>query len=127
MVIIQDSVDHRPIYFASAGAIAREVGLAERVVRHGLAAKLSVTAPEELPDLVRVSPGLDGPWIDVARSLTLARDVYSYRGLKDREVWPDMPSTGIPLQFYFLFLKLADAHAQLGGRDEMVAELLGRS
>lgn len=124
LAIIQDSIDQRPIYFASSGAMAQEVGLAEQVVRHGLAGKLSVTAPDELPGLVRVSPGLGGEWIDVERSLTLTTDVYSYRGLKDREVWADMPSANIPTLFYLLFLQLADAHAQLGGRDEIVAEFL---
>ncbi len=127
LAIIQDSVDHRPVYFASSGAMAQDVGLAERVVKQGLASKLLVTPPEELPGLVRVSPGLGGEWIDVERSVTLARDVYSYRGLKDRAVWPDMPSNNIPLQFYFLFVQLADAHAQLGDRDETVAEFLGEA
>ena len=35
-----------------------------------------------------------------------------------------MPSTNIPTLFYLLLLQLADARAQLGGRDEIVAEFL---
>ena len=127
LAIIQDSIGQRPIYFASTGALARNVGLGERVVRHGLAAKLTLAAPEELPGLVRVAPELGGEWIDVERSTTLARDVFSYRGLRDRAVWPDMPSANIPQQFGLLFLQLADAHAQLGGRDELVAGFLAEA
>ena len=63
-------------------------------------------------------------WVDLNRSLTLARQVYSYPGLKDREVWADGASTNIPWQFYFLYLQLADATSRLGGSEELVDELL---
>ena len=127
LAIIQDSIDQRPIYFASSGALAERMGISEQTVRQGLAARLSVTAPEEIPGVVRVPPGLGGGWIDVERSATLTRDVYSYRGLKDRAIWPDMPSANIPLQFQILFLQLADALAQLGGDDETVAGFLAEA
>lgn len=66
---------------------------------------------------------LGGEWIDLDRSLTLAREVFSYRGLRDREVWADGASTNIPWQFYFLYLQLADATSQVGGSEELVDEL----
>ena len=127
LAIIQDSIDQRPIYFASSGALVERVGLADWTVRQGLAAKLSVTAPEEIPGVVRVPPGLGGGWIDVERSATLTGEVYSYRGLKDRAIWPDLPSANIPLQFQILFLQLADALAQLGGEDETAAGFLAEA
>ena len=103
------------------------MGLADWTVRQGLAAKLSVTAPEEIPGVVRVPPGLGGGWIDVERSATLTGEVYSYRGLKDRAIWPDLPSANIPLQFQILFLQLADALAQLGGEDETAGGFLAEA
>jgi len=50
-------------------------------------------------------------WFDVERSVALVRDVYRYRGIKDREIWQDRSTLSIPLQFQFLFVQLADAAA----------------
>ena len=50
-------------------------------------------------------------WFEVERSMKLVTDVYRYRGLKDRELWPDRSTLGIPLQFQLLFVQLADVAA----------------
>jgi hypothetical protein len=47
-------------------------------------------------------------WFDVERNMTLVRDVYRYRGLKNRDLWPDRSTLGIPMQFQLLFVQLAD-------------------
>ncbi len=48
-------------------------------------------------------------WFDVERNMTLVQDVYRYRGIKDRALWQDRSTLTIPMQYQFLFLKLADA------------------
>ena len=50
-------------------------------------------------------------WFDVERNMTLVNEVYRYRGLKDRELWQDRSTLGIPIQFQFLFVQLADVAA----------------
>ena len=50
-------------------------------------------------------------WFDVERNITLVNDVYRYRGLKDRRLWQDRSTLGIPIQFQFLFVQLADVAA----------------
>ena len=123
LAIIRDSINERPIHFASTGALARDLGLDRWSVRQGLASKLRVVEPQPEPGVIQVSPELGGEWIDLDRSLTLAREVFSYRGLRDREVWADGASTNIPWQFYFLYLQLADATSQVEGSEELVDEL----
>ncbi len=123
LAIIQDSINERPIHFAGTTALAQDLGLDRWSVKQGLAKKLRVVEPQPEPGVIQVSAELGGEWIDLERSLRLAREVYSYRGLKDREVWADGASTNIPWQFYFLYLQLADAVAQAGGSEESVNEL----
>ncbi len=66
---------------------------------------------------------MGGEWFDVERNMTLVHDVYRYRGLKDRELWQDRSTLGIPTQYQFLFVQLADAAAIDGRPLEEVAEL----
>jgi hypothetical protein len=54
---------------------------------------------------------MGGEWFDLERNLTLVRDVYRYRGILDREIWQDRSTLGIPTQYQFLFVQLADAAA----------------
>ena len=61
--------------------------------------------------IVQGSAQMGGEWFDLDRNLTLVRDVYRYRGLKDRELWQDRSTLGIPTQFQFMFVQLADAAA----------------
>ena len=62
-------------------------------------------------------------WFDVERNMTLVRDVYRYRGLKDRELWQDRSTLGIPTQYQFLFVQLADVAAIESRPIEEVAAL----
>jgi hypothetical protein len=74
-----------------------------------------------------VSESSRAEWIDFDRSLTLAREVFLYRGLENREVWADRASVNIPVHFYVLFVQLAEA-AVGAGRDEVLAgELMDRA
>lgn len=116
--IIHDSIAERPIYFAAEGGMLSELGLAPWGVRHGLATKLEPRPEREMAraGLVRGSESLGGSWFDLDRSLRLYEEVYLFRGLRDRMIWPDRSTSNIPMQFYVLALLLADA-AEAAGRD----------
>ena len=111
--MIHDSAGKRPIYFASSAGLIRALGLERWGVRHGLATKLVMRNLEEDPPdgWVEGSARMGAEWFDVERNMTLVRDVYRYRGLKDREIWQDRSTLTIPMQFQFLFAQLADIAA----------------
>ncbi len=65
---------------------------------------------------------MGGEWFDVERNMTLAREVYRYRGLKDRELWQDRSTLSIPTQYQFLFVQLAEVAAtDLRSTEEVAA------
>jgi len=51
------------------------------------------------------------------------RDIYQYRGIRDREIWQDRSTLNIPMQYQFLFAQLADAAAISGLPPEEVTKL----
>ncbi len=126
LTMIFDSIDERPIYFATPSGILGRLGLEPWSVRQGLAAKL---VPRDLeddhgPNLVRTAEGVGADWFDVPRSLKLMRDVYSYRGFKDRKVWADRSTLNIPWYFYATAVQLADAVTRWdGGTPEQIQAL----
>ena len=122
--IINDSAGRRPIYFASSQGLIRSLGLNPWGVRHGIATKLVMRDIEaDAPDgWVQGSNEMGAEWFDIGRTMTLVRDVYRYRGLKDRELWPDRSTLGIPTQFQLLFVQLADVAAiELWPSEEVAA------
>jgi hypothetical protein len=111
LALIYDSLEERPIYFATPSGILGRLGLQPWAVRHGLAAKLiprNLDAPQD-PNLVRTSEAVGGEWFDVERSLRLVNEVYTYRGFRDRLVWADRSTLNIPWYFYATAVQLADA------------------
>ena len=109
LAIVQDAISERPIHFASTGTLARAIGLDAYVVRQGITGKLRLETLEEAPGIVRVSDAIGGEWIDLDLSIELAEEVFTYRGLVDRPIWPDRSTLNIPWHFYFLYLQMADA------------------
>jgi hypothetical protein len=130
LAMIYDSFGERPVYFATPSGILGRLGLEPWTVRHGLAAKLlprDLDGPQD-PALVQSSPEMGGDWFDVQRSLTLLREVYSYRGLEDRLVWADRSTLNIPWYFYASAVQLADAVTRWeGGAEEDVEWLRDRA
>jgi len=123
--ILHDAGDERPIYFAASGGLMRRLGLERWGVRHGLATKLvfrDLEAPQA-ERLVRTSPELGSVWFDLPRSLELYREVYRFRGIKDRRIWQDRSTLNIPWTFYATTLQLSDA-AQRGGADPELVQRL---
>jgi len=111
--MINDSAGVRPIYFATSAGLIRALGLERWGVRHGLPTKLVMRSLEEdAPEgWVKGSDRTGGEWFDAERNMTLVRDVYRYRGIRDREIWPDRSTLAIPTQFQILFIQLMDVAA----------------
>lgn len=123
---IRDAIRERPIYFASSAGLLREIGLDQWGVRHGLATKLVMRDLSEEPadyGLVQGSERMGAEWFDLERNLDLVREVYSYRGIRDREIWQDRSTLNIPMQYQFLFAQLADVATSSGLPDSEVADL----
>jgi hypothetical protein len=123
LAIIIDSLDERPIHFATPSGILGRLGLHPWAVRQGLAAKLvprNLEASED-PGLVQASERYGEDLFDVERSMTLMEEVYSYRSLRDREVWTDRSTLNIPWYFYLTAVQLADVVPRWeGGTEEQV-------
>ena len=121
--LIQTSVEDRPIYFASSGSAARDLGVVPYLVRHGLAFRLSPGPPDlnsrnillEDPQIIPVT----GAWLDVERTRTLAEEVFLHRtGIPDEwSHWPDRSTIGIPSYYAWVFAALAQSALQ-SGEDE---------
>jgi hypothetical protein len=122
---ILDSYDERPIYFTSAAGMMSELGLTDFAVREGLLHRLDVRPVERepRPGLVQGTPGYGGEWFDVPRSLRLWEEVYTFRGLRDRDVWFDRATLNVPWHFYALSLQLSDVARRYGIEDERVTAL----
>ena len=123
--IIRDSLGERPIYFSAVGGMLSDLGLDPWAVRQGLVAKLELRRLEDdAPEgLVQGRAEYGGEWFDVDRSLELYRDVYMYRGLRDRLIWADRSTLNIPWQYYALALQLSDVAGLDGRAPELVSEL----
>lgn len=117
LAMIRDAMNERPIHFAATGGLAQELGLARWAVRQGLSSRLRIEDLSALEGVIRVSPELGGEWVDLDLSLRLSSEVHQYRGLRNREIWPDRSTLNIPFQMTYMYLQLADA-ARLLGRDE---------
>ena len=111
--MIHASGGRGPIDFASSAGLLRSLGLESFGVRHGLATKLVMRDLDaDPPDgWVKSRPAMGGEWFDLERNMTLVRDVYRYRGIKDREIWQDRSTLSIPTQYQFWFVQLADVAA----------------
>jgi hypothetical protein len=123
LAIIRDSMSERPIHFASTAGLASTLGMDRWVVRQGLTARLRIEDLDEAEGVVRTGAQLGGEYIDLDVSLALADEVFTYRGLRDRDIWADRATLNIPWHFYFLFLQLADASLR-EGRPEALSERL---
>jgi hypothetical protein len=55
--------------------------------------------------------------------MRLYDEVYQFRGLRDRAIWPDRSTTMMPWQYYLLALQLSDV-ASAGGLDATVVQRL---
>ena len=116
--LIQNSIDDRPIYFASSGNAARSLGLSPYLVRQGLAFRLHPGPPDLSPRNVLIQDtGLvpvTGPWLDEARTRTLVDEVFVHRGgIPDGWMhWPDQSTIGIPHYYAWTYAALVQSAVQ---------------
>ena len=118
--LINESIDERPIYFASSGNAATSLGLQPYLYRQGLAFRLNNGPLEEVEDLgiVRMDPSaysaVIGGWTDVPRTQQLLDEVFIHRtGIPDEwSHWPDIATIGIPSYYAWAYLALTQAAMQ---------------
>ena len=124
--IIHDSIRERPIYFSAAGGMLSDLGLERWGIRQGLVTKLELrrlSEAESGPGLVQGRPEYGAEWFDLDRSVALYSDVYSFRGIRDREIWQDRSTLNIPWQYFALAAQLADVVELSGGDGALLAQL----
>ena len=122
--LINDSIDERPIYFASSGNAAASLGLQQYLLRQGLAFRLNngELVADEGSGFVRIDASpfapVTGAWLDVARTQTLVDQVFIHRGgLPDEwPHWPDRSTLGIPSYYAWAYIALAQAALQTNDR-----------
>ena len=125
LLLINESLAERPVYFASSGNAATTLGLDDYLVRQGLAFKLSNGPPAEVggDDVVVMNPtaysSVIGDYVDLPRTSTLLEDVFVHRGgIPDAwSHWPDEATIGIPNYYAWTYLSLAQAALQRGDDD----------
>ena len=121
LTLINNSIDDRPIYFASSGNAASSLGLNTNLVRQGLAFRLVNGEPGSLSEgIMAMQPSpytqVVGDWVDVPRTTTLVDEVFIHReGMPDTWThWPDAATIGIPNYYSWTYLALTQAALQAG-------------
>jgi len=127
--IISNSLGDRPVYFASSGNAAEDLGLAPFLIRQGVAYRLNpgLPDPEQMEGVqeLALSPltSVTGMWLDVERTRKLAWEVFMHRsGLPEGwSRWPYRAVLGVPSYYAWVHYALYQA-AEEAGRDEEAAE-----
>jgi hypothetical protein len=118
--IVNAALGNRPVYFASSGSSAYELGLDSYLIRQGLAFKLSEDSlSEETSQDIEALPtntplsAVTGRYVDVTRTATLLDEVFVQRsGLPNWERWPDHATIGIPNYYAWAYWALSQAAFQ---------------
>ena len=119
LAIIDASSAERPIYFASRDGEMAEMRLSAWGVSEGLAVRLHMRDLDggQPPEYRLAAVGQGGEWFNYPRSRQLVDEVYGYRALSDREIWPDYSTKGIVFGYYRL-TALLSALADVEGEEE---------
>ncbi len=114
--ILQEAAGDRPVYFASTTGTYEKFALQPWMIREGVAYKLSpvnVTPSDSIVPMPvrgqlqrRVLPF----WVDVEKTAALLNHYYIYRDLPNRTFWPDLSTSGIPLQYFQAYWALAQSY-----------------
>ena len=131
---IANSIEDRPIYFASAVGATENMGLRTYLVRHGVAYRLwpGDPAPLRADGIAQVADPTQvsgvGVWIDTERTRTLVDDVFIHRGgVPDEwDYWPDPSSRGIPTYYalaYFALYREANLRGDAASANRMLARM----
>jgi hypothetical protein len=123
--ILNESLDERPIYFASSGNNAASLGVQDYLIREGLAFRVNNGPPAEEVESGAVALAespftpVTGRWLNFERTRVLFEDVFIHRsGLPDDwSHWPDIATVGIPTYYGWGYLALAQAAVQDGDQE----------
>ena len=119
--VIQENVGKRPIYFSATAGSDPWVRLGDSLVQEGLAYRLY---SDERPDGSRVVDSGGGIPIDLARTDSLAWDVFRYAGLFEADSLDlDPTNRRIATNMGTMFIALAQAHDTVGNRESAVKNL----
>jgi hypothetical protein len=125
--LINDSIDERPVYFASSGNAAASLGLQQYLIRQGLAFRLNngELVADEGAGFVRMDATpfapVTGAWLDVSRTQALVDQVFIHRGgIPDGWAhWPDRSTLGIPSYYAWAYIALAQAALQTDDQEAL--------
>ncbi len=114
LAIISTAVGDRPVFFASSGNAAGQLGLTPFLVRQGLAFRLheGPIDPEAMGEVVELRPSaftnVTGVYLDARRTQRLASEVFIHRnGLPDEwPRWPWRAVLGIPSYYSWVHYAL---------------------
>lgn len=128
--IIVNSIDDRPIYFATTTQAFDELRLGGHILRQGVAFKL-VNGPI-VPDAAKGIVAMPeeaamafGPYLDVPRTAYLADSVFVHHpGFPDKfKVWSDVATQQIPLYYGYTYMALAQGYGSMGDTTRMNTNL----
>jgi hypothetical protein len=125
LTLMVESIDDRPIYFASSGNAAISLGVQPYLVRQGLAFKLHNGPLEEVAAYTELQQSpyvpVTGAWVDDGRTSVLLDDVFVHRGGIPHEWdhWPDIATIGIPNYYSWVYLAVVQSSLQKGDASAM--------
>ena len=126
--ILNESIDERPIYFASSGNNAAQLGVQDYLIREGLAFRINNGLPsggDAGSGVVALTESpftpVTGRWLNVDRTRVLFEEAFIHRtGLPDEwDHWPDLATVGIPSYYGWGYLALAQAAVQEGDQEAL--------
>jgi hypothetical protein len=114
LAIVSSALGDRPVYFASSGNAAGNLGLTPFLIRQGLAFRLNEGVPdvEAMEGVVELPyssfSNVTGIFLDIQRTETLASQVFMHRnGLPDEwPRWPWRAVLGIPSYYSWVHYAL---------------------
>jgi hypothetical protein len=113
--LIQENLGRRPIYFSTTAGSSSWLGLGKYLTQEALVLRLH---PSEPADTSRYTDGLIGTKLDVARTDTLAWQVYRYSRLFEADTLElDNTTANIAANLNIPVLSLGQAYAIRGDRE----------
>jgi hypothetical protein len=125
--ILKNSIDERPIFYATTTQAYEDLNLTSFLIRQGVAFKLHNGPVREdpahgiyqMPD--NAMSAVMGRYINLPRTDSLLWNVFAHsNGFPDKwNHWSDAATQGIPLFYAYAHYAAAQAHAELGQQQEV--------
>jgi hypothetical protein len=119
--LLQENFRRRPVYYSTTVGTENWLGFDQYLTQEAMVLRLDV---DRAPDPARLSPGVFGVPVDVARTDSLAWHIYRYAGLLEPDSLRLEPTTGnIAANLSIPFLSLGQAYAMRGDRERSLKNL----